>query len=654
MRKKKRLALLALVSMLVLAIAVGAGTMALFTDTERNTNNMMMSAGKIDVGTSSEPMYYTGKSHPRDKWKQQYDLPQAIAPYGGEAPGYWAPGDSIPREMDIVNSGKVNVAIKGVHARINMNPTPGDVRGLPMDTTPGSSYQQFIDKMYVKIVDRNRGEAGGLLFNGTLRQLLNTDSGGSGGWSFTNEQIFVVPAGTKEGEQMIDFLVTMDRSAGNDLQNKTWVFDFVFTGEQHVGGDNNDPENGTVTGNVKDDKGTPIEGAKVEFGTNNYDITDENGNYSITVPAGNARTGKAYMSGYNEATQTVNVPAGETVKNVDFILTPLATTGEVYGTVRDLNGNPIVGAKVTVENGVTITTGAGGSYSVILPAGTYNLEASAVGYLSSGESPVTLAAGQRFNLEFALMLNQGTVQGFVKNASTKQGIEGAEVQFGSYIATTGNDGRYSIVLPAGDYNNVTATANGYNMQSQSINVDPNTTKQLDFELTATNNNLGVTKIVLTWKDKPDTDLDAHLFGPGQNENQPFHVYYGNLEHPNDSPQVRLLGDGGKHIKSPGWKQTTPHTETIFIDSQNSGSYRYYVAKPEFRDSNENPASNPGQLKNSKAQVEVYQNGILVNTFNVPHIDGDIWYVFEMNGGIITTKDRMLSKSDSIDVIELKK
>ena len=45
----------------------------------------------------------------------------------------------------------------------------------------------------------------------------------------------------------------------------------------------------TITGTVKDDKGNPV--ARVSFlvkGTNNGGITDDNGNFSITVPDANA------------------------------------------------------------------------------------------------------------------------------------------------------------------------------------------------------------------------------------------------------------------------------------------------------------------------------------------------------------------------------
>jgi hypothetical protein len=80
-------------------------------------------------------------------------------------------------------------------------------------------------------------------------------------------------------------------------------------------------------------------------------------------------------------------------------LVDLAEMGEVAGTVTDASGQPIANAAVTVYEGdVEITstsTEADGTYALIgLPAGTYRVEFSALGYAEQEILEVFVVAGQ--------------------------------------------------------------------------------------------------------------------------------------------------------------------------------------------------------------------------------------------------------------------
>ncbi|HHV53880.1 MAG TPA: S8 family serine peptidase [Firmicutes bacterium] len=74
--------------------------------------------------------------------------------------------------------------------------------------------------------------------------------------------------------------------------------------------------------------------------------------------------------------------------------------------------------------------------------------------------------------------------GYVMSQSMGTPIVGARVMVGSQVATTGQDGRYSLAgLPVGSGTvQVTATANGYEANTQTLSVSGGGTRHLDFRL----------------------------------------------------------------------------------------------------------------------------------------------------------------------------
>jgi len=152
--------------------------------------------------------------------------------------------------------------------------------------------------------------------------------------------------------------------------------------------------NGTVTNSLT---GEPVAGATVT--ANGYSaITDSSGAYVIPdVPIG-TYTVTASAEKYVNQSKTATVTA-DTTTTLDFALVPL--NGTLSGVVTDSStGNPISGATVTA-NGVSVSTGADGSYSIELAPGTYMVTVSAAGYESSSET-VTVLAGEITTLNFEL------------------------------------------------------------------------------------------------------------------------------------------------------------------------------------------------------------------------------------------------------------
>jgi hypothetical protein len=367
---KKKWAFTVLSGMLIFVLAVGAGTFALFSGTLSNANRFQ--AGTVQVDVNPEPMYYTADSHPGHSYP--YNIETGLQ-FGGEALGGWAPGDEVPREMAISNSGSLDVIITGVHAEINLEPTPGGVAGLDQHDP---RYQQFMDKINVVITDRTRDL---LLYDGSLRGLLDGASGGDGGKAFNASEKFVIAAA--DDPRMIDFLVRMDKSADNDLQGVTWVFDFIFTAEQQRNNPDQPSANKSITGSVFESiTHDAIAGALVDFGNGYFTTTNEDGVYLLEIPAG---TYNASISAAGFQSKTVeNIAILDPLTHHDFYLDRMVLAGTASGLITHaLDGTGVSGLTIKFRSGHntqsgdvigSTTTGANGAYSISLPAGSYTGE----------------------------------------------------------------------------------------------------------------------------------------------------------------------------------------------------------------------------------------------------------------------------------------
>ncbi|MFZ1730897.1 MAG: carboxypeptidase regulatory-like domain-containing protein [Bacteroidota bacterium] len=230
----------------------------------------------------------------------------------------------------------------------------------------------------------------------------------------------------------------------------------------------NQPQNKfTFSGNVSSSAG-PIIGAQVSvMGGNNTSLTtstktDNNGDFSIAVPAGTCKIhaqAAGYIAEYYDnvttsalATTFVTDPANPVVNNINFILdvippTPVYT---ISGTVRDNNGNPIANALVQAEMGNSpnlrpfLTRSANdGSYSLDVISGTFTVWSNAYGFSTeyyNNTPDRTLAASVTVNT----------------NAPTQSGVDFSLEPYGGSIAGTITDGNGNPIADAV----VTAWING--------------------------------------------------------------------------------------------------------------------------------------------------------------------------------------------------
>jgi YD repeat-containing protein len=157
---------------------------------------------------------------------------------------------------------------------------------------------------------------------------------------------------------------------------------------------------GSLTGNVQDSNGNPINGVSIQLLQSNRVVASTasaNGAYTIAnLPAGSYDL-RASASGYGTSIVAgINVsPSGAATANVT-----LGAAGTVAGTVTQSDGaTPVSGANVTLfqelDNVGSSVTDSSGSYSISsVGAGTYTLQASAFGYGGQSQAGVVVTVGQ--------------------------------------------------------------------------------------------------------------------------------------------------------------------------------------------------------------------------------------------------------------------
>lgn len=199
--------------MLGVSLIVGGATYALFTDSASNSNNTF-AAGTINLDQNRDlgdtipgPMFYSAASDPTGSYPyDQSGVP--LSPPGSEAAGGWAPGDTVTRAMDLYNRGTLDAKVSRLQASVSAGAT-----------NSGAAYDQFIDKMNIKVMypALNR-----VLYDGPLSGLLN-------GWVDIATPLRANAGG---GALNITFEASLDSSADNDLQGQNFIFDFSFYAEQ--------------------------------------------------------------------------------------------------------------------------------------------------------------------------------------------------------------------------------------------------------------------------------------------------------------------------------------------------------------------------------------------------------------------------------------
>jgi len=181
------------------------------------------------------------------------------------------------------------------------------------------------------------------------------------------------------------------------------------------------------------------------------------------------------------------------IGSMKFANCTIGPQGTLAGTVTDAGtGSPIAGATITITPGNIVTqTASDGTYSILLPVGSYTVDATDFGY-QAGSASVTITDSQTTTQDFQLTAAPtATISGNVTDGSGHGYGLYAEIKittagFGQVadVWTNPTTGAYSVDLPIGSTYAMSATPvlNGYNPGSANVTLSGDTTQ--DFALTA--------------------------------------------------------------------------------------------------------------------------------------------------------------------------
>ncbi len=203
----------------------------------------------------------------------------------------------------------------------------------------------------------------------------------------------------------------------------------------------------TITGTVRDQRGTPLEGAQVrERGSTSSARTDANGRYSLRIFSSRTNIDASYSG----STGFVSVDTSQRTTNWDIQIIIIASSSRISGKVfRDQTQNPLQGAKVTLSNSVNffedISDSQGNYEFSSIPVGDYSLEAAKCGY-SLFRNPVqirTTPSTRDINL---ITAPKERIEGFVRDLTGNpvSGASFAILPLSGSPSVSDSSGRYAI------------------------------------------------------------------------------------------------------------------------------------------------------------------------------------------------------------------
>ncbi|HXA47916.1 MAG TPA: carboxypeptidase-like regulatory domain-containing protein, partial [Burkholderiaceae bacterium] len=222
--------------------------------------------------------------------------------------------------------------------------------------------------------------------------------------------------------------------------------------------------------------------------------TDASGRYTITGVTPGAVTITASLTGYQTASGSGTLVAGQTINFAPGLYAngQTAPTGVQYSgsVVAAGQSTPLAGVAVNAVgasgNTSGVTTGAG-QFNFVLNPGTYVVTFSLAGYTSVTQTFIGVA-GASVNagvVNLTPVLASSTITGQVLNASN-QAIAGATVQVvgTSTVATTAVDGSYTLSNVTGTTISLRASATGFDSQTVNLQLTQSANITQNFALAA--------------------------------------------------------------------------------------------------------------------------------------------------------------------------
>ena len=325
-------------------------------------------------------------------------------------------------------------------------------------------------------------------------------------------------------------------------------------------------------------------------------------------------------------------------------------TGTIHFSIGDMDGQASDGLTVMLKDPETgeIRLSRKAKYDdrISFYPGVYDMVFTAYNRTSVTVHGVSVAAGEETTVSpVSLSIPSdisGTVSGLIKDAMTGDPLSGVTLSFHEGVGasetdaqkakiTNQADGKYTIVLPAGEYTMIVSKA-GYKTASMTV--------QSRGESTIGNQNCTITptvpegqvRIVLEWGMKPK-DLDSHLF----NVSQKIHIFF-----PDKWKKARRNGREIANLDVDDRDYEGPETTTIL--QQLSGQYIFIIH--DYTNGHEEYTNYQSKdMAESGAKVSVYVGSNDPLIFEVPDQPGIVWEVFTLENGIVTPSNRILDKDE---------
>ncbi|MFA5475567.1 MAG: carboxypeptidase regulatory-like domain-containing protein [Bacteroidales bacterium] len=230
-----------------------------------------------------------------------------------------------------------------------------------------------------------------------------------------------------------------------------WAIDNVLITDEPVAGVN-PPQNLTATVINNDVALTWVAPARVEL--QGYNAYRDGQKVNTNLITGLAYADANVPAGTHVYTVTAVYDMGESVPSAPVQVTIDGETGKIQGFVRDAVTNlSIADAQVTATNNdngaLAIATPFGSHYSMLLPAGTYNVTCSAEGYQTSEAVQIVVEVGQ--NAEHTFYLQPGedeTLTGLRADEADAIRIS-PNPAAGSFLLTSFGEGNIRITNQSG-------------------------------------------------------------------------------------------------------------------------------------------------------------------------------------------------------------
>ena len=242
----------------------------------------------------------------------------------------------------------------------------------------------------------------------------------------------------------------------------------------------------------------PIPNATVSAGGNSS-LTDSNGFFNLTVPGNKIHNLVTIREGYNTNITIINTTIGQ-ITNLNLTMSKffgfIGPNATISGYVKDNSTNSTL-ANVTISiAGLTAISNDTGNYSFIVSEGTHVMAAIKNGYNNFvGNFSILRDQNLSFIINMSLVsaggaqaqngvpLNNGTIQGFVKDNSTNASLADVTVTVAGQSNTTNGSGFYNITALQGT-TNLVAIKSSYETFAREVNISANNITVFNFSMSA--------------------------------------------------------------------------------------------------------------------------------------------------------------------------